>query len=150
MKPHTPQLRLRLDAVPPTTGAHWCAGTAIPCCGRHLTLVLDTACPVPERRDDELHLPLPPAATPQQIRDTAESWLRDTALRTFSALVQGRGCRIVLAYGKRGDWARRDGQVLRCHWRLIEQPPAVIAQVLDRALAEPPPTAACQDMFALA
>lgn len=97
-----------------------------------------------------MHLPLPPAATPQQIRDTAESWLRDAALRTFSALVEGRGYRIVLAYGKRGDWVKRDGQILRCHWRLIEQPPAVIAQVLDRALAEPSSAAACRDMFALA
>ena len=29
---------------------------------------------------------------------------------------------IALTFGKRGDWVRCEGDVLRCHWRLIEQP----------------------------
>lgn len=158
MKPRTPQLKLRLDAVAPVTDAPWHAGGAIAYRGGWLKLVLDTTCRLPERAGDELHLPLPPAATPRQIRDAAESWLRDEAQRLFSALIQksvpaGRQPRIVLAFGKRGDWARRDGgegELLRCHWRLVEQPDATIKQVLQRAQAAGVPAPVCDDLFACA
>lgn len=159
----TPQLALRLDAAAPAADARWCAGGQVDYLGERLTLVLDTACRLPERVGPELHLPLPPAASPRQIRDTAESWLRDEALRLFNTLLQKsmtagapRGApagrlplRIVLVFGKRGDWAKPEGDVLRCHWRLVEQPEAVIAQVLARAQAEAAVAPRCDDLFAL-
>ena len=154
-----PQLALRLDADAPDAAATWCAGGAIACRGATLTLILDTACRLPERVGDQLHLPLPPAATARQIRDAAESWLRDEALQVFAAECQksapaGRSTtRIALTFGKHGDWVKREGDVLRCHWRLIEQPDAIIAQVLRRACAAMAAEAAqatrCDDLFAL-
>ncbi len=156
MKARTPQLKLRLDAAAPEPDTHWGAGGMIAYRGGWLKLVLDTACRLPERAGDELHLPLPPAATPRQVRDAAESWLRDEAQRLFSAMVQksvpaGRPLpRIVLAFGKRGDWAKREGELLRCHWRLIEQADATIAQVLQRALVVAVSAPVCDDLFACA
>lgn len=150
-----PQLALRLEAAPPAPDAPWRAGGQIDYLGRRLTLVLDTACRLPEQIGDELHLPLPPAATARQICDAAESWLRDEASQCFSRLLQkstpvGRQpLRVVLAFGKRGDWAKPDGDAIRCHWRLIEQSLAVIEQVLARAQVEAYANAHCDDLFAL-
>jgi predicted metal-dependent hydrolase len=157
MKPRIPQLALRLDAAAPDADAPWRAGGTIAFLGGKLTLVLDTACPLPERVGAELHLPLPPAATPRQIRDAAESWLRDEALRQFNAVAAAKSAlggrrqpRIVLTFGKGGDWVRVEGETLRCRWRLIEQPETVVAQVLERAVAQTCQAPACDDLFALA
>ncbi len=153
MKPRTPQLTLRLDAATPAPDAQWGAGTTLAYLGGRLTLVLDTTCRVAMRIGDELHLPLPPAATTRQICDAAESWLRDEALRLFtekSALAGRPGLVIKLVFGKRGDWARLEGKQLRCHWRLIEQPLAVISQVLTQALVSQTPAQQSDDLFALA
>jgi hypothetical protein len=158
MQPHTPQLKLRLDAATDPKDAPWQAGGTIVYLGGHLTLVLDTAAREPLRIDRELHLPLPPAATPRQIRDAAESWLRDEALRVFtekSALAGRHPVRVVLCFGKRGDWAKREGgdggegDMLRCHWRLIEQPLSIVEQVLAQALTPVLATAVSDDLFAL-
>jgi hypothetical protein len=187
----SPQLALRLDAAAPDPDAQWCAGAAIDYLGARLTLVLDTACRVPERIDRQLHLPLPPAATARQIRDAAESWLRDEAQRIFDQVVAEKSAlagrwthqepattfveadlrtakvkrqrpeqksalagrcapQVVLVFGKGGDWVRVEGNLLRCHWRLVEQPAAVIDQVLGQALAAQAAPAACDDLFALA
>lgn len=165
MKARAPQLKLRLEAVAPDADARWRAGGAIAYLGATLILRLDTACRLPERIGDELHLPLPPAATPRQIRDAAESWLRDAAQSLFAEIVarnsapagrcpEGddragrRPVRVVLAFGKRGDWAKREDGVLRCHWRLVEQPLPVVEQVLARALAAFAAVPACDDLFA--
>jgi predicted metal-dependent hydrolase len=152
-----PQLQLRLDAAAPDTDASWGAGCNVVYLGATLSLMLDTRCRTPERIGAQLHLPLPPAATPRQIRDAAESWLRDEALRIIaafvaekSALAGRRAPRVALSFGKRSDWVQRDGEQLRCHWRLVEQPAKVIEQVLGRALAGMQPTPACDDLFALA
>lgn len=157
MKPRIPQLTLRLEAAASDTDTPWGAGSRVVYLGETLTLTLDTACRTPERIGLALHLPLPPAATPRQIRDAAESWLRDAAQSLFeqvaaqkSALAGRRSPCIALVFGKRGDWVRREGAVLRCHWRLIEQEPAVIEQVLGRALAAWQPEPVCDDLFALA
>jgi hypothetical protein len=157
MPAHIPQLTLRLDAANLPADTPWRAGGTIVYLGGRLTLVLDTAAREPLRIDRELHLPLPPAATPRQIRDAAESWLRDEALRIFakSALAGRHAVYIVLCFGKRGDWAKREGGdggeggVLRCHWRLIEQPLAVVEQVLGHALSQGQPTQVSDDLFAL-
>lgn len=156
MKRH-PQLALRLDAAAPDENALWRAGGAIAYLGEHLNLVLDTTARQPTRTGTDLHLPLPPAAASRQIRDAAESWLRDEALALFGRIVEQksvpagrRPLRIALAFGKRGDWARQEGEVIRCHWRLIEQPMAVIEQVLEQALTAARQTQGCDDLFAFA
>lgn len=149
----SPQLDLRLDAAAPNPDARWCAGGRIAYLGGWLTLRLDTDRRTLERVDDELHLPLPPGASPRQIRDMAEAWLRGVALSLLqdmakkSALAGRHPCRVILSFGRHGDWARRDGDVLRCHWRLIEQPLAVIEQALARALAEEMAAAVADDLF---
>jgi len=153
------QLDLRFDSALPNDDQHaWHAGGQLPYLGTTLSLVLDTTCRSPELRDAELHLPLPPAATPQQIRDAAESWLRGAALRLFATVLAelarhaqksalaGRQTAlqdagpatppqpgIKLSFGKRSDWVRAEADNLRCHWRLIEQSPAIIEQVLGTA-----------------
>ena len=159
MKPsRLPQLALRLDADATDADAPWRAGGTIAYLGGTLTLVLDTAARTPVRLDRELHLPLPPAATPRQIRDAAESWLRDEAQRVFVAALQKSASarrhldavpRVVLGFGKRGDWVKREGDLLRCHWRLVEQPLAVVEPVLDQVLAQAPVDAVSDDLFAL-
>lgn len=158
MPQRNPQLNLRLDAASPLDDTPWQAGGTIVYLGTRLTLVLDTAAREPLRSGSELHLPLPPAATPRQIRDAAESWLRDEALRVFAAALQKSACarrrldavpRVVLRFGKRSDWTKREGDVLRCHWRLIEQPPGVIEQVLGHALSQGQPAQVGDDLFAL-
>lgn len=146
MPQRTPQLTLRLDAAKPLDDTSWRAGGTIAYLGATLTLVLDTAAREPLRMGSELHLPLPPAATARQIRDAAESWLRDEAARRFAEYCR---LRIVLGFGKHGDWARRDGDILRCHWRLIEQPLAVVEQVLAQALTQVSATPVSDDLFAL-
>jgi hypothetical protein len=159
MPAHIPQLKLRLDAAHQHASTPWQAGGAIMYLGGKLKLVLDTAAREPLRIDRELHLPLPPAATPRQIRDAAESWLRDEALRCFAAIVVQKSAlagrhapAIALIFGKRGDWARRDGgegDVLRCHWRLIEQPMSIVEQVLAQALTQVSASPTGDDLFAL-
>jgi hypothetical protein len=161
MPHHTPQLNLRLDVANPLDDTPWQAGGTIVYLDTRLTLVLDTAAREPLRIGSELHLPLPPAATSRQIRDAAESWLRDEALRVFAAALQKSACarrhldavpRVVLCFGKRSDWARRDGgegNVLRCHWRLIEQPLGVVEQVLGHALSQGQAAQVSDDLFAL-
>lgn len=156
MTPRNPQLPLRLEADTSDSDEHWRAGGMVIYLGTSLRLVLDTSCRESARMADELHLPLPPAARPRQIRDAAESWLRDEALRNFSALVAQKSAlagrhipAIALAFGKRSDWVRVENETLRCHWRLIEQSSPVIEQVLGRALASLQPAPVCDDLFAL-
>jgi len=159
MPAHPPQLNLRLDAATQQADTPWRAGGAVIYLDSYLMLVLDTAACEPVRIDNELHLPLPPAATPRQIRDAAESWLRDEALRRFTAIVMQKSALagrhapgVALTFGKHGDWAKREGgegDMLRCHWRLIEQPLAVVEQVLARALTQVFATPVSDDLFAL-
>lgn len=156
MPAHIPQLNLRLDAANPQADAPWQAGGAIVHLGDSLTLVLDTAAREPLQIDRELHLPLPPAATPRQIRDAAESWLRDEAQRCFTAIVVQKSALagrhapgVALTFGKRGDWARREGELLRCHWRLIQQPLSVVEQVLAQVLMQGSEMPVSDDLFAL-
>lgn len=134
MARRSPQLTLRLDAAA-AAAPPWQTDGRIAYLGASLKLKLDTTAPEAARIDDELHLPLPPAATPRQIRDAAESWLREEALRIMqnSAAAVRHDLRVVLCYGKRSDWAKREGNLLRCHWRLIEHPLPIIEQVLGRA-----------------
>jgi predicted metal-dependent hydrolase len=60
---------------------------------------------------DTLDLPLPPEATPRQIQDRAEAWLREQAKRILeqviaqkSALAGRRAPRLALSFAARGHW----------------------------------------------
>jgi predicted metal-dependent hydrolase len=152
-----PQLALRLDAETPDVGARWREGATLAYLGSVATLRLDTGCKEAMLTDGELHLPLPPEATPRQIQDAAESWLRARALRVISAQVVmaarhlGRNApKISLSFAARGSWAQVDDHGLRFHWRLIEQPQDTIAQVVKRAVAGLPRVEASLDLFVLA
>lgn len=154
-----PQLALRLDAETPDVGARWRDGAVLAYLGSAVTLRLDTGCKEAMLADGELHLPLPPEATPRQIQDAAESWLRARALRVISAQVVmasrhlGRNApKVSLSFAARGSWAQADdsGSGLRFHWRLIEQAQDTIAHVVERAVAGLPRVEASLDLFALA
>lgn len=153
-----PQLALRLDAATPDPAACWRDGASFAYLGDAVTLRLDTRCKEAALEGCELHLPLPPEATARQIQDAAESWLRARALRVLSAQAvmaarhQGRLAPAVsLSFAARGSWTQADGKGgLRCHWRLVEQPQEVIADVIEKAVAALPRAATTADLFALA
>lgn len=153
-----PQLPLQLDAAAPDAAARWRDGIRVPYLGTSVALQLDTACREAALDGGILHLPLPPEATPRQIRDGTEAWLRAQAAAVIEAAVANvaRGMaratpRIGFSFAARGDWWQADGRGgLRFHWRLIEQPEAVIAQVVRQALANLPLPAPEPDLFALA
>ena len=158
MKAKNPQLKLRLDAELPDSARRWRDGAHLAYLGGALTLRLGTDHKEATMAADILHLPLPPAASPRQIQDAAESWLRARALRVLSAQVEMEARRlgrptpkIALSFASRAGWVRPDDDGgLRLHWRLIEQDAQVIAQVVARAVAELPPVLQTPDFFALA
>lgn len=155
------QLDLRLNTAAPDAATRWHAGAAILCRGHALRLQLDNAHSQATQENDVLHLPLPPQATPRQIQDRAEAWLREQAMRHLtlliaekSALAGRRTPRLALSFAARGHWIEaQDADTVRCHWRLIEQPDAAIAQTIERALAALPPAPSvpqAADLFATA
>jgi predicted metal-dependent hydrolase len=158
MKAKSPQLKLRLDAETPDSAARWQDGAPLAHLGGTLTLRLGTHRKEATIENDTLHLPLPPEASPRQVQDAAESWLRARALRVISAQVVmearrfGRAVpKVSLSFASRAGWVRPDDTGgLRFHWRLVEQSPDVIAQVVARAVADLPVPAETLDLFALA
>ena len=107
------------------------------------------------REGDTLDLPLPPQATPRQIQDRAEAWLREEAKRQLQMVIEQKAAqagrrvpRLTLSFAARGHWAEvQDDNALRCNWRLIEQPMAVIEQAIARAVATLPPEDMGFDLF---
>lgn len=150
-----PQLKLKLDGSEPDPASRWHDGAALAFLGGSLRLVLDTRHKEALRDGDTLDLPLPPQATPRQIQDRAEAWLRDEAkcllqqiIEQKSALAGRRAPRLALSFAARGHWVEvQDGDSLRCNWRLIEQPMAVIEQAIARAIASLPPEHQGFDLF---
>lgn len=152
-----PQLDLRLNAATPDAAARWHEGASIAYFGGTLRLLLSGEYAEAKQVSEELHLPLPPQATPRQIQDCAEAWLRAEAVRHLTALVKEKSAlatrrapRLVLSFASRDHWIEApDANTLRCHWRLIEQPPAIIDSAISRALASSPKATADRDLFAL-
>jgi predicted metal-dependent hydrolase len=138
------QLDLRLDATAPDESRRWRDGALIAFFGDALTLCLDTTLKEAARMGEELHLPLPPNATPRQIRDRAEAWLRGEALWYITQLVKQKTAgdpahapAIQLSFAMRSSWTQiGDDGALRCNWRLIEQDPEIIDQVIGLALRQ--------------
>ena len=160
MKPRSPQLTLRLDSAPPDPAARWRDGASLAFLGGHIALRLDTDRKTADLDGVILHLPLPPAATPRQVQDGVEAWLRQEAARLIGASVARHAQRLGLAgqhaprwalsFSARGGWAHShaDG-TLRFNWRLIEQPAALIDQTVGRALAALPTGSATADLWAM-
>jgi len=139
MKVRSPQLSLRLEAAP-AAATRWHEGAELPFLGGRLLLKLATREQSAAAAGQVLHLSLPPGATPRQIQDAAEAWLRreatlfiDAALRR---LCPGAAPRWRFSFAARGNWTEvRPDATLRLNWRLIEQPLPMIEQSLARALA---------------
>lgn len=151
----SPQLALRLDSSGPDPGSRWRDGATLAFLGGSLRLVLDTRHKEALREGDTLDLPLPPQATPRQIQDRAEAWLREEAKRRLqqviqqkSALAGRRAPRLALSFAARGHWVEvQNEDALRCNWRLIEQPMPIIEQAIARAIATLPPEGGGFDLF---
>ena len=153
-----PQLDLRLDGSAPDPASRWHEGAALAYLGGSLRLVLGTRHKDALHEGDTLDLPLPPQATPRQIQDRAEAWLRAEAKRRLqqvidqkAALAGRRAPRLALSFAARGDWVEALNETsLRCNWRLIEQPIAVIEQAIAHAIAALPPEQRGFDLFGAA
>jgi len=151
----SPQLTLKLDGSEPAPASRWHDGASLAFMGGSLRLVLGTRHKDALREGDTLDLPLPPQATPRQIQDRAEAWLRAEAKQQLqqvidqkSALAGRRAPRLALSFAARGHWVEvRDDDSLRCNWRLIEQPLAVIEQAIARAIAALPKEERGFDLF---
>ena len=150
-----PQIALRLEGSEPDPAGRWHDGAALAYLGRSLRLVLGTRHQEALRDGDTLDLPLPPQATPRQIQDRAEAWLREDAKRILqqaiaqkSALAGRRAPRLALSFAARGHWVEAQGSdTLRCNWRLIEQPLPVIEQAIGRGIAALPAQDRGCDLF---
>jgi len=150
-----PQIALRLDGSQPDPAGRWHDGAALAYLGGSLHLVLGTQHKEALREGDTLDLPLPPEATPRQIQDRAEAWLREEAKQILqqviaqkSALAGRRAPRLALSFAARGHWVEaQGGDVLRCNWRLIEQSLPVIEQAIAHGIAALPAEHQGFDLF---
>lgn len=153
-----PQLSLRLDLAAPDPADRWRDGARLAYLGGEIVLSLDTGRRSATLEDGVLHLPLPPEATPRQVQDGAETWLRKEAARMLSLCVamqaraQGRPIpECSLSFAARASWVQPDGRGgLRCNWRLVELPLPTIEQVIAAAIAKLPPAVVIDDLFACA
>lgn len=156
MKPRNPQLSLRLDLGGDTASQEaWAEGAPLAFLGSHVTLTLDTAHKQPTLDGVVLHLPLPPEATPRQIQDAAEAWLRSEAKHLLSEAIHRHSARLritppklALSFAARSHWVHVEEDCLRCNWRLVEQPMAIIDQVVGSAVGSLPARAEEGDLFA--
>ena len=151
----SPQLSLRLDGNQPDPAGRWHEGATLAYLGGSLRVVLGKAQREAVRDGDTLGLPLPPQATPRQIQDRAEAWLRAEAKRLLlqviaqkAALAGRRAPRLAISFAARGHWVEvHDSESLRCNWRLIEQPLSVIEQAVMRGISALPCTGDELDLF---
>lgn len=157
-----PQIALRLDAGYPDPAESWHDGATIDYLGSKLRLVLGTEHGEAARSGDTLSLPLPPQATPRQIQDRAEAWLREEATRLLEQIIEqeftersgnkpgSRAPRLTLSFAAGGHWVEaREPNTLRCNWRLIQQPRPAIKQAIARGIAALPAEQAGLDLFGM-
>ena len=146
MKARSRQLDLRLDSSRPDPAARWHDGARVIYLGDALELRLSTDAQAAYHQGGVLHLPLPPAASPRQIQDAAEAWLRRRATHVIGVTVECERRRQArpsapwaLSFAARRSWfeLHTDGS-LRVNWRLIEQPLEVLENVVSRAVATLP------------
>ncbi len=122
----------------------WVDGGRLPYFGEPLTLLLSPAERevVWDAEQRQLRLPLPPAASAEQVRDLAQAWLQARAredflprCRRFAAElgVAMKSLRLSSAQTRWGS-ASADGSI-RLNWRLIHFAPAIIDYVVAHELA---------------
>lgn len=135
--------QLMLQIVRPEKVAEtWQNGTPLAWFGTVVTIRLNSTVRETTLADDNLYLPLPPAASPRQVQDMAEAWLRREALHLISGMLEVEcvrlkclPLRVSLSFAHHADWSFDDGRGgLRFHWRLAEQPESVIRQVVQHAI----------------
>ncbi|HMX16915.1 MAG TPA: DUF45 domain-containing protein [Rhodocyclaceae bacterium] len=156
MRKRNPQLALRLDAPDPDPAVRWRDGTLLDFLGSQIRLCLDARVDGAGLAAGVLNLPLPPEATPRQVQDAAEAWLRREALRLFGEIAareaarRNRPCpRLALSFAVRGGWVQVTGpSELRCNWRLIGQARPEIERALTLAVASLPREESVGDLFA--
>jgi predicted metal-dependent hydrolase len=149
------QLGLILDGTKAAPAEPWRDGAMLAFLGGQLRLVVGAQHQDALRDGDILNLPLPPQATPRQIQDRAEAWLRQEAKRHLLKIIEHRSVlagrrapRLTLSFAARSHWVEAlDADTLRCNWRLIEQAPPVIEQAIARAIAALPPEDRGFDLF---
>lgn len=154
-KPRDPQLNLQLGLALPDPADRWCDGACFAYLGGDLSLQLATPYLSAQREGQVLHLPLPPGASARQIQDGVETWLRQEAARVITDIVTQTtqqealpAPQWALSFAARSAWAQvqEDGS-LRFNWRLIEQAPTVIEQIVTRALADLPRPQMAADLW---
>ena len=127
----------------------WRDGAELPYLGESLRVVLDPAqsaagclLPAGEGGGHRLHIGLPAAARPEQIRDAVQAWLMRGARRHFTErldhfapLLGVRWTRLRLSSAQtRWGSARADGSIC-LNWRLLHYPATVIDYVVAHELA---------------
>jgi predicted metal-dependent hydrolase len=107
----------------PDPAGRWHDGAALAYLGGSLRLVLGTRHHEAQPRGRHAgSLPLPPEATPRQIQDRAEAWLREQATRLIleqviaqkSALAGRRAPRLALSFAARGHWVEARTTATSC------------------------------------
>ncbi|WP_284429705.1 SprT family zinc-dependent metalloprotease [Acidovorax sp. SUPP950] len=129
----------------------WGDGAVLPYLGEPLTVVLDpthgfrgTGGALVEGPEGQrqLHIGLPRAASPAQVRDAVQAWLMRDARQRFTARldhfapllgVRWSSLRLSSAQTRWGS-ARSDGSI-RLNWRLLHYRPAVIDYVVAHELS---------------
>ncbi|SMB26401.1 protein of unknown function [Sterolibacterium denitrificans] len=145
-KQRNPQLDLWVEPRRLDPAERWCDGMRLPFLGGDLTLCLTTAHEMAAIEGETLHLPLPPGATPRQIQDGVEAWLRQEAAVLIAADLAAAAQRTngagtlpqwAFSFAAQGDWVQlhADGS-LRFNWRLIELPRADMARIVAAAAAD--------------
>lgn len=141
----------------PDPAARWRDGASLPFLGHTVTLCMATTRDAAGVKGDVLHLPLPPGATPRQIQDGVEAWLRQeaaTLIGTCLAREAQRARRPLpqwsFSFAARGGWTQQhaDGS-LRFNWRLVEQPREAIEQIVSAAFAALPGTNVTADFWGM-
>ena len=144
------ETRLRHDRLQ-ASRIDWRDGASLPYLGQTVRLVLDPShafgagggALLPDALGaDQLHLALPHAAAPEQIRDAVQAWLMRQAktlfqqrLDHFAPQLQVQWRKLSLSSaGTRWGSARADGSI-RLHWRLVHFRLAVIDYVVVHELS---------------
>ena len=155
--PRSPQLALRFEADTPDRTVRWCDGAEFAYLGGIATVCVATPRDAAVLEGRVLYLPQPPGATPRQIQDGVEAWLRQEAGRVIGVSLEREAQRIgcplpgwSFSFSARAGWVQHhaDGS-LRLNWRLIEQPPDTIDQVVAAAVAALPRAGVTGDLWGI-
>ena len=121
----------------------WEHGAQVPFLGERLTIAVDPAHRGPvTRRDDRLHVALPPGADSEQVRDSIQGWLQRQARAHYAVRIEHFAGQLGVAPKRWGLSSARtrwgscgaDGSI-RLNWRLMHFPPDIVDYVICHELA---------------